>query len=689
MELDESCSECRLYPEVTGYLFIFIIYFWYNSTSCSIFQIDLIVFNLKNNGWNLIITYGHLPDAFYNKIKILPFTFITSNKDADDFYVEDAVPYRPSTIIIECSNLTDFEISLRQIMRLPYWHPPSNIIILYNSEETEREIARIFFILWYYRSSNAILIQHDDIKKLMFISRFNPFVVDDSLDTFGCRTSRSIGMPITKFDVSFVCEDMCHNVSINSKHRHWRLGTCMGLQTHTISYNDRNELTKRNMFEDKAKNMNGFALRTFTTEVLPFLIITQLENGEYELGSRDGTIWQTLSKLMNFTMDLTPSIDALRKFSFERHIKHIFSVAHRKGDLYIIPIYQFDIVVIELDYSFAFKDSGVCFLSHKAPFETVLFDLKTFESNIEIVVEFAASLFCIWFVFFIYSVLEADKITVDLIGKNFMNTIRSALSITLYNPPKRRSFRVFLTIIIWSFFVLNFSTQAAIISFFTAFKRGKEVETYADIVEKGYKIQGMASPDVVLPDDNELFRKINSKLEAINNMYSCVKTMANESHRFCLLDCAVARYLKFNLLDAKGEQYLHVARDRVHNYYLNFVFPKYSVLTDYVNKYLMVFYEAGLIKKWEQFRFNDIKEEAPVKPLGMEEFKGIFNVYFGVMLLTFFIFLLELVTGNYKRMKQYLISKLKKWKRMRKIRKNLRKERQQNKITSVCSSTQT
>lgn len=436
--------------------------------------------------------------------------------------------------------------------------------------------------------------------------------------------------------------------------------------------------------------MNGFSLRTFTIEVPPFMIITQIQNGTYELSSRDGTIWKNLAKLMNFTMDFTPSADIIKKkHNFELIIQQIFTVALRKGDLFISPIYQFDVVVVDLDYSFAFKDSGVCFMSHKAPFETVLFNLKTLRHNIEYMIKFYASMICIWLVFLLYSAMEEDKVTLDLIGKNFLNTIRSTLLITLYKPPKRQSFRIFLTIIVWSFFIINFSTQAAITSFFTAIKRGKEVETFADVVEKGYKIQGMASPDAVLPDDNELFKKINSKLEPINSMFDCVNAMTNSSRRFCLIDCSLGRYLQTNLLNANGEQYLHISTDRVHNYYLNLVFAKHSVLTDSVNKYLMTFFEAGLVKKWEEYRFNNIKEDAPIKPIGMEDCKGIFQMYLGVVLGITVIFLMELLVGNYKRMKKFLLLKLRNWNRTRVARKIVKNERKQNKIHSVSNSTQT
>lgn len=646
--------------------------------------------NLKNNGLNTIVNYGYLPDSYYSKIKKLPFTFITSNTDENDLYIEDAVPYHSSTTIISCSNISHFEISLRQVIDLPYWYPPANIIVLYHKQEKKKEeIAKILFILWYYRASNGILVQYDDTKKYMNISQYNPFVVDDRWDNFGCWTARTIGMPVNKFEDAFVCEEKCHNVSINSIHRRLRLGTCMGLQTHTIHYDDVNALENLNLFEDRAKNMNGFALRTFATESL-FFKIKQLENGTYELGSRDGTIWKNLARLMNFSMDFTPSADSIKKkFNFEVAIQQIFTVAHRKGDLFPSPIYQFDIVVVELDYSFAYKDSGVCFMSHKAPFETVLFDFINAQHNIDILIEFYAAMICIWLVFSLYSAMEADKITLDLIGKSFMNTLRIVLSITLYKSPKKQTFRIFLTIIAWSFFLINFATQAAITSFFTAFKRGKEVETFADIVEKGYRIQGMSSPDVLLPDDDELFQKINSKLEPINNMFECVNAMSNDSRRFCLIDCSVGRYLKLNLLNAKGEQYLHIATDRVHNYYLNLVFPKYSVLTDSVNKYLMAFYEAGLIKKWEEYRFNDMKGDAPVKALGIEYFKGVYHVYIGNLFITCILFLMELLVGNYKKMKQYFILKVKIWKRTQLARKMVRLERKQNKIKSVSSSTQT
>lgn len=593
---------------------------------------------------------------------------------------------------MSCYDFGNFEESLLKVMSLAYWHPHSNIYLYYHTKDPLENIARIFFIFRYYRACNVILIQYDDIEESLLISLYTPYVSDsyDFENKFGCWTKKKVGMPIYTFEEAFICEINCHNVSINSKLRANNLGTCVGIITHVISYNDSNASQNLTLFEDKGKNFHGFPFRTFVTEILPFMQIRKNPDNTYALGSRDGTIWNTVSKLLNFTMDLTASLDVIKKpFDFEINIQQIFTVAHRKGDLFLNPIYQFDVIVVELDYTFGYKESGVCFVSRRAEFETVLFDLNTLLTNYDIVLKFTISFYCIWILFCVFSWKDSEKINIEFIGRNLMNSVRSVLNLNLCNPPKTTSFRIFLTIIIWSFFIINFSTQAAIISFFSAFKRGQDVDTFDDIVEKGYRIEGLASPDVVLPETEERFRKINSKLSPIRDIFACVTALRKDSYRFCLLDCSVGRYLERNMLNEKGQQYLHIAKDRVHSYYLNIVFPKYSVMSENFNKYMVIFFEAGLVKKWEDHRYSDMKEEVPIKPLSIADLKGIFNLFAIFVAETIVIFIIEFCVGNFKRTKIYTVNKIRNCKRTLQARNFIKAQRKQNKIKQVNNFTQT
>ncbi|CAG9561775.1 unnamed protein product [Danaus chrysippus] len=427
---------------------------------------ELIQLNLKNNGWSNIYMIGKLPDELYSKLKTLPFTFTTSTIDTDDEDIEDVLAYHSNMIVISCSDFDEFEDAIRKAMLSPYWHPLANIILDYHTPLKNEIIAKIFFAFFFHQVVNVIIIHNNN--NSLLISHYNQFITENYKlqENFGCWTSSKATVRIDKFETGFTCVQDCHNVSLHSLLRSQHLGTCIGFNTEVIF--NKTQIKSINFFEDKAKNMHGYTMRAYAIEVLPFFIIKPSGNGSFTLHSRDGMIWNTMAELFNFKIDLSPSRDVMKtKFNFEKNIAQLFDFVRRKGDLLLFPVYQFDIVVLEVDYTVPYIDSGLCILSHRADYETIVFNIKLLEQNSDLII----------------------------------------------------------------------STQAAIISLFSAYKRGKEVDTFEDVIEKGYKIEGMSSPDIMLPDTEEKFRKINSKLEPLQDLFGCVKYMLNDSKRFCVIDC--------------------------------------------------------------------------------------------------------------------------------------------------------
>lgn len=616
---------------------------------------DIVTSNFKNNGWETIICIGDLPNAFYSKIKHIAFAFVVMNlNDPEDYYVEDVVPYHSNIIVMNCQDFGEYEELLQKLVTSPYWHPLANIIIYYHKRENREVLARLFFSLWYHKAINSILVQYDDDQQTLLVSDFTPYVNENYYvqpdNKFGCWTARNLGMPVRGFEQDLVCVEKCHNITIASKLRTNHLGTCVGFNTNAVTYNATSDLRNLNLFEDRSKNFHGFAFTGYITEVSPFFIIDDLGNGTYRLRARDGMIWNTMAELMNFTIDLSLSLNVMKKpFNFEVNIEQIFAFSRRRGDLCLFPIYQFDVIVVDIDFTFPFKDSGICIVSGRAGFETTLFQAKNLQLNLDHIMRMYTCFFCIWATFSIFKAVEKGRVTFDQIGKDLMNTFRNFLMLNLHKPPKFESFRIFLTVSLWCFFVINFTTQATIISFFTAAKRGKEVDTFDDVIEKGYPIEAMASPDLILPETEEKFLTINSRLVYEQDIYGCIKRMASDTHRFCLIDCSVGRYIKRNKLNEKGEQYLHIAeQDRIHSHYLTMVLSKHSPLTERYNRYMMIIFEAGLIRKWEQYRYTDIKDEVTTKPLRMDDLSGIFEVYCFSAAITIATFVLELVVHRMK-----------------------------------------
>ncbi|CAH4028422.1 unnamed protein product [Pieris brassicae] len=584
--------------------------------------------NFVYNGRHTFLLIGMFPDQFYSKLKHLPVTFTITDINKEDAQIEDVVPYPSNYIAFSCRSRNEFESALFKVVTLPYWHPLAYIILVYQSSYDTASVAQMFYAFWYFKVINVIIIHFDDLQEKTYISHFNPYTSSSfELDhIFGCWTVKKITMPISDLD-GLICEQGCHNVSIYSKLRSNNLGTCLSFSTSVLSYKTPETVKNLILFEDKSANYHNYSMNSFAIQLDPFLNI-KADNGTYTLHKRDGQIWNALSKLMNFSIDITMNEPIWKHdFDYITNLQEFVSFTQRKKDLVILPMYQFDVMVVELDNTVPLQDSGVCFMSHRAGFETVVFDLKLFKNNIKMIVEFLLCFFCTWMAFIIFNIEQSRRFSFDQIGKDFVNSFRTVLSISVHKPPKRGSFRIFLAVAIWSFFVLNFSSQAAIISFFSVYKKGKEVDTFDDILEKDYVIEGISSPDVVLPETEEKFKLINSKVVPVQNMFICPERMKNDSQRFCLVDCALGRFLERNFLN-NGEQYLHIARqDRIHSHYLEMIMHKHSPMTGRFNKYMQMMIEGGLINKWIDYRFDDIKEEAPIKPLSMIDLKV--NFYIG------------------------------------------------------------
>lgn len=634
---------------------------------------------------------GQLPDRLYDITKHLQLTFSVTDSDTESIDIENIVPYASKIIIINCKDFESLEDSLLEATNSPYWNPHAQVIVYYHTLATD-ENARIFFIFWFYMVVNAVIVQYDDSKELLFISYYTPYVTENNKfeNMHGCWRTTKAGRPINGYNQSFACEKDCHNVTLNSKLRALHLGTCIGYNTHFIRYDDISSLRGLNIYDDISENLQGFVMSAYGNEVEPFLNINVENDGSYTLGARDGLIWQTLSELMNFTINFDSHRESIKaSFNYTRSLQMVFALAERRLDLLICPIYQFDLVIVQIDLSREYSPSGVCVISHRANFETVLFDVNLLQQNSTLIIQFTVCFCCIWLLFYIYNVAEGHN-SFNQLGKDFINTIRNILSITLYKPPTRRSFRIFLTISIWCFFILNFGIQAAIVSFFSVYKRGKEVDTFEDVLEKGYTIEAFLSPDMILPDTEKIFIEINSRVKSVMDMYECIIKIASDSERFCLIDCSIGLYLERNRLNEKGAQYLHVARkNRIHNYYLANIYHKNSPLTARMNIYIRRFVEMGLVKKWEQYKFTEMKVDFPVKSLSMKDMLGIFECLYLLLGVSFIIFILEIALRTFIQMRRWLAKKITHWKRTKIAKRQLRHERKAGNIQLENISTQT
>ncbi|XP_047533418.1 uncharacterized protein LOC125068362 [Vanessa atalanta] len=217
--------------------------------------------------------------------------------------------------------MDEFEKAMKKIVTLPYWHSLANIILYYHSKYNKETIAKIFFIYWFYRAVNVIIVQYDETEKEMLISYYSPYMTENYMAS--------------------------------------HLGTCLGFETEKVLFTNLNRIQKLNLFEDKGKNLHGFTFYAYTVEVLPFLKLDEHENGTYTYHRRDGMIWNTMAELFNFKIDITPAKKAIKeKFNYEINILQVFSFAQRKADLILFPLYQFDLVLAEIDYTVPFLDSG-------------------------------------------------------------------------------------------------------------------------------------------------------------------------------------------------------------------------------------------------------------------------------------------------------------------------------------------
>lgn len=609
------------------------------------------------------------------------------NNVTDNIYMQTNRRSYPNSVVIYCKDMIEFEKALLIAVKMKDWHALTNVYIIYKSKLDDMVVVKTFYALWFYKITNAIIMSYDKTLLAFRISIFSPYITNNYTlqHNMGCYTLRKLGMPLrTSVIENIKCEHSCVNVNVTSKLKANNLGTCIGFDYHTVKLGDLQKMFQLNLFEDKSKNLHGCALLTHFTDV-PFIELNEYDNGTYQLRGRDGMIWNTMAELMNFTFFFSNKYG--KKFSIESSVYQLLAYSNRQLEMYLIPLYIVDLLVVPVEFTFPYKESGVCILAKSADYETVLFDVKILKNNFVVLVQFLFCFIAVWITFIIFNRTDGKKLTIDQIGKDFMNSVRNTLSITPYRLPKKRSFKIFHIVSMFSFFLINFSMQAAITSFFTAIKKGKEVETFEDIIRLGYNIEGMVSPEVVLPETDDIFIKINEKLTPTDSMYICIDRMLNDTRRFCITDCAAAYYFEKNNLNEKGEQYLHVTSDRLHSHYLSFAFPIQSHLTDRFNNIITALVEAGIINKWEDYKYDRIKTEVIAKPLSMNDLIGILECYGYLVGLSCLIFAIEVVFATICWLKVICINNVKKL--IRKHRAKKIKSKEDKTIVTVSISTQT
>ncbi|CAH2048686.1 unnamed protein product, partial [Iphiclides podalirius] len=286
---------------------------------------EIVKRHLKTNGWNNVLCFGHFPDNFYKNVQDLRLTFSISNIDVEDDYdIEDVVPYHSNVVIIDCLSFEQLEDIMTKVVSTPYWHPLAHVILYYHTVEDSKMLARLFYILWYYRAINAIIFQYNDSEDKFYVSYYNPYNSEPYRykHVYGCRLAKKIGMPFDDFATAFICEEGCEKIPIQSKLRMNFFGTCLGYETISMPYDEKLKLQRVNLFESKVKNFHGYPMRAYGAEVLPFLEIRNHSDGTYTLHKRDAMVWNTMAELMNFTIDLSPAEGKIKKpFDYDLNIQ--------------------------------------------------------------------------------------------------------------------------------------------------------------------------------------------------------------------------------------------------------------------------------------------------------------------------------------------------------------------------------
>lgn len=611
------------------------------------------------NGYKLtILIYGFAPELVYKSLYSFDIDIVVMNnseKYPNTFEIEMPIDFtenyiqRPANIIFFfVESLEDISNGILQISKTIYWTVKAKFII-YITEKAE--IQKIFYLFWWYYSLDCVILEYDT--KNVIISEYTPYVtvLDDSdPNQFGCWSSMSAEDMFEGDMAQYVnCNQTCNGLDFDRYSEVMHIQACINIDTKTY---DKSLIT----LKDKTLNLGGYALNLFAVHFAPLLVIDPSEEGLKRFKGKDGYIIKVLADKINLTFKYSTDYKSTHNPQFQTWVNALMLSSYRKYDYYANTVYLLPFSFPALDTTYPVEGSGLCFVIHRAGFIPTWVNLTNmFEMGALIMVTIVFNLTAL--IYFYFLITSGNKNYFEAFVRSYLYSIQLLLSSSVNWTDKKNSVRIFVFIIFWFIFVVNFIFQGTIVSLLTIPRTDPEINTFQELYDTGYVIEGYPSPDAMLPATSDLYKGINKRFRGNTKMFSCMNELKQKVPKACWMDCMIVTGFSKSERDAEGRRYIHIGQDRVHSHHLVYPLSRNNPLKPRFDYYIKILFESGILNQWRNFKRVEASDGlTDNKVLNLDDIKGCFYIlFFGYFaslvsfILEWMIHALNVLKRNYKK----------------------------------------
>lgn len=598
---------------------------------------------MNNDGNKHTIAYGDFPSQFYEDIFASNIDLVVFNSDENtpnDFILEppkdhtqNYIQYPANTIVFCVNDIEDISEGINKLTNSIYWSPHAKHIV-HTKHKADNHM--IFYMMWLNKVLNCIIIDDD-----FYVYDFNPYVavIDESFpNQYGCWSLKNMSSYDENMLPNIKCKKGCKDLDFDRFSNTQFYTACIEIRQRKYEENS-------SYFEDKTINMNGYKIALYGVSI-SMCLDTETVNGQLKFKGKHGYFVDTILEKMNMSFTYMTRSDILMSEWFRIFLQ----LEERKIDMMANPLYVKPYVKPQIDFTNYIEESGLCFVVRKPE---IIPTWKTFRSIFDknglilTLIVFHLTVF----IFLIFLRPKPRNFFEKLIY-SYLCTVQLFVSQPVDWIIKKKYIRVYIFIIYWFVFVANFILQGTIAALLAIPKTEKTIDTFVDLYESGYMIEGFSELDTSFPSTSPLYIALNKRFVRIDSFYACINDLQKGIKKACWMDCAMAHIFSKTLKDKNGKAFIHILQEKFSTHYLALTLNHNSPLTKRMNFYIKRIIESGLSQKWKTFYTFDKSGSMELDKLNMTDNQlCFFLLIFGLGFASVFFVLEHILNFVTKRMR--------------------------------------
>lgn len=450
-------------------------------------------------------------------------------------------------------------------------------------------------------------------------------------------------MSTTELEVIFemIAVKSIFNVAVITKSYHslklftflpFQKGKCLDSTPVVINEFLNRTWTSKQFFPDKLLNLHSCPIKASAIDKHSIVIKNMLVNGSYAVNGSEVKIISEVAKALNFKLQ----IDC---FDFGTMHGTIYDNKTVDGNLKQIISGDFDLVMSSyyittsraklLSFTQFYRFDTTKIVTARAVFSPLEKLLRPFDKVLWIVL--SATIFVTSFSFYLHQKMFSAS-------KDRLNVVIIVFGGSQKTMPSENLYRSIFTILAISFIIIRTAYQAQLYKFMQIDDEKKLSTSIDEMTKRSFKFYATIS-------FYDFFRSSDEGTNIMKSLkptsWEKMQTISKECYKLKEDEVVVLSHI--NILTRLDVSRCRIMKESLYTNLVVFLFRKNHYITEPVDKVLGKFKAAGLIERWiseyEKSKSSITKDDAKILTVG--ELSGIFIVFFCAIILSFFVFLIE------------------------------------------------